>query len=106
MRNSDVRFGAWRSGGFRDTKLSIHPNFDIYDQHLNYIFNIDNQKKVIKFIVVGESNKGKFTYDYFRLNELEIDTLNQAQGAKKKEELTDQIDPEIKSQLESIFKQL
>src|SRR5690554_1627034 len=84
----------------------IHPNFDIDDQHVNYIFNIDNQKKVIKVIVVGESNKGKFTYDYFRLNELEIDTLNQAQGAKKKEELTDQIDPEIKSQLENIFKQL
>lgn len=84
----------------------IHPNFDIYDKHLNYIFNIDNQKKVIKYIVVGESKKGKFTYDYFRLNELEIDSLNQSQGAKKKEELTDQIDPEIKSQLENIFKQL
>lgn len=84
----------------------IHPNFDVYDQHLNYFSTIDNQKKVIKFLVVRKSNKGKFTYDYFRLNELEIDTLNQAQGVKKKEELTDQISPEIKSQLENIFKVL
>lgn len=84
----------------------IHPNFDIYDQHLNYIVNIDNQKKVIKFLIVGESSKGKFTYDYFRLNELEIDSINQAQGVKKKEELSSQLDPEITRQLEDIFKQL
>ncbi|NGF76540.1 HNH endonuclease [Fluviicola sp. SGL-29] len=84
----------------------IHPNFDIYDEHIDYLVNINSQKKVIKFLIVGDSAKGKFTYDYFKLNELEIDTINQAQGVKKKEELSDKIPPDMAKKLENIFKQL
>ncbi len=60
----------------------IHPNLDMYFDHLCYESIIRNDQKIIKYTVTNSSTKGKFTYDYFRLKELEIDTVNAAQGVK------------------------
>ena len=62
----------------------IHPNFENYFDHLSFESIIRNDNKMIKYIVVNGSVKGKYTYEYFKLKELEVDTMNQAQGIKIK----------------------
>jgi len=80
----------------------IHPNFDNYFDHINYEVTIKNNKKLIKYI--SKSEKGKYTYKYFRLDKIEIDTLNEAQGVKNHEpELNSNITPEIKTAFEDLI---
>lgn len=60
----------------------IHPNFDKYFDHLEYEVNIKNSQKMLKYSVQNDSSKGKYTYSFFRLKDLEIDSFNAAQGVK------------------------
>lgn len=84
----------------------IHPNSDDYFDHLEVFQRIENDKKLVKYRVVADSAKGNYTYKYFRLNELEIDSINQAQGLKEKSELSDKIDPSIQERLRNAFKKI
>lgn len=84
----------------------IHPNSDVYFDHLEVFQRIENDKKLIKYRVVADSSKGDYTYKYFRLNELEIDSINQAQGLKQKTELSDKIDKSIQDRLRDAFKKI
>lgn len=84
----------------------IHPNSDVYFNHLEYIQRIENDKKLIKYKVVNNSAKGAYTYKYFRLKELEIDSINQAQGLKQKSELSAKIDQSIQERLRDVFKKI
>lgn len=76
-----------------DTKLYkiIHPNIDEYFTHLEYFSHTVNDKTIVKYRIVEKSIKGEFTYNYFKLKDLEIDTINKAQGAKETE-LSEEID--------------
>lgn len=57
----------------------IHPNLDKYEEHLNrFSIEIDNLR-FVKYIPKNEQ-KGRFTYEYFRLIEFEQDDLNVFQG--------------------------
>ncbi len=89
-----------------DTNLYriIHPNFDNYFTHLEYYSKITNDRKIIKYKVLADSSKGQFTYDYFKLTELEIDSLNKAQGLNETEELSEKIDPDIAKRIEDLLK--
>lgn len=58
----------------------IHPNFDDYFTHLSRIEFHVNGCKIVKYVVSEGSAKGKYTYHYFRLSELEIDSFDKAQG--------------------------
>lgn len=58
----------------------IHPNFDDYFAHLGRIECHVNGRKMVKYVVTEGSAKGKYTYHYFRLSELEIDSFDKAQG--------------------------
>lgn len=91
-------------GNRSDLYKFIHPNLDDYFDHLEYYTKTQNQHKIIKYKVIANSSKGQFTYDYFKLAELEIDTINGAQGLKKGEELSENIDPEIAVRIENLLK--
>jgi hypothetical protein len=71
-------------GNYKDTNQYkfIHPNLDDYFAHLSYRCDICNDKKLIKYSIINSSPKGEFTYKYFKLIELEIDSINIAQGIK------------------------
>ncbi len=84
----------------------IHPNFDDYFSHLKFLTVIENQYKLIKYQIVIDSAKGQFTYDYFRLKELEVDTLNQAQGLKEKEELSSKIPDNVAKRINDNLEKL
>lgn len=82
----------------------IHPNLDDYFQHISYYTQTINNKKIIKYRIVNESIKGQFTYDYFKLSELEVDSLNQAQGLKDDEAVSELIDPATAKQIEDLLR--
>ncbi len=67
-----------------DNYRIVHPNLDNYFDHLQYDVVIRNNSKMIKYSVVKSSSKGAFTYSYFRLKELEISSLTQAQGGVRR----------------------
>ncbi|WP_422350638.1 hypothetical protein [Flagellimonas sp.] len=84
----------------------IHPNVDNYFDHISVYQHIENQKKLIKYRVEANSSKGDYTYKYFKLSELEIDSINQAQGLVEKAELSKNIDPSIQERLMEAFKKI
>lgn len=83
----------------------IHPNLDKYFSHLKLMTIIFDDKKLIKYNVVDKSEKGKYTYDYFKLKELEINTLNDAQEIKSSL-LSENIPPSIVQEINENLKLL
>ncbi|EGV5525967.1 hypothetical protein JF639_005420, partial [Salmonella enterica] len=41
--------------------------------------------------IVDDSRKGDFTYGYFKLKELEVNTFNNAQGLSNESEIIDEV---------------
>lgn len=58
----------------------IHPNYDRWTKHLDRKMKQSNQAVMIKFRIKAGSAKGWYTYNFFRLNELEADTFDRGQG--------------------------
>lgn len=56
----------------------IHPNLDKYDAHMNRIECRFGNSQILAFKIL--SNKGRFSYTYFRLNELETENIHSQQG--------------------------
>lgn len=77
----------------------IHPNLDNYDAHLLLDVLQRGSKIMIKYRVQGSSTKGSYTYSYFKLNALEKNSFDQAQGGSKRHEIKD---PEIKDKFDAI----
>jgi len=61
----------------------LHPNFDSWDQHLCRNAHQVNTKYVVKYTLTSTNPKGQYTYDYFDLKGLEIDSFDAAQGVKR-----------------------
>lgn len=83
----------------------IHPNFDNYFDNIDYEVTIRNSKKLIKYIT--KTDKGIYTYNYFKLNKIEIDTLTIAQGVRNEEiELTPDISDETRNSFEELISKI
>lgn len=85
----------------------IHPNFDLYTQNMNVLKFAYDDIKLTKY--KPNTEKGKFTYNYFELNKLEVNFLNDAQGVKSKsddtldiEGLTDNLKDELQNLLNKL----
>ncbi len=65
----------------------IHPNLDVFSEHIKYCNADIDGMRTVKYKY--QSEKGRFTYYYFKLNEFEIDELDRAQGIDVKEEKND-----------------
>lgn len=89
-----------------DTNLYrlIHPNLDDYFSHIKYLVKTVNAKSIVKYQVFKGSIKGDFTYKYFDLSEIENEALNQAQGIKVVEKLSEEIDPKIAKEIRDLLK--
>jgi len=64
----------------KENYLFIHPNFDVFKDHLQYIHNQEDDEVMVFYRVKNESKKGFFSYNYFKLEMLEINSFNRAQG--------------------------
>ena len=62
-----------------ETYRIIHPNFDLWEDHLTRITVQVNAKTLVKFSRKG-SAKSMYTYEFFNLRGLEIDSFDGAQG--------------------------
>ncbi|MBB4133370.1 hypothetical protein GGR62_004201 [Xanthomonas campestris] len=67
----------------------IHPNFDLYRQHLARFAQEANEAVMVKYTVVPGSAKGTYTHEYFNLRGLEVDSFDQAQGRDVAEDVGD-----------------
>lgn len=83
----------------------VHPNLDNYTTHIVLKTVRSGNWIYIKYVLKDE-NKAKFTYDYFKLNDLEVDTINQAQGTKNKKSLTTSISANLRSSLLSLINRI
>ena len=62
----------------------VHPNFDDWEAHLYREMSQINMRIVVKFAIVDDSAKGRFTHEFFKLKQLETDSFDTAQGGKLK----------------------
>lgn len=65
----------------------IHPNFDLYKDHISISLVITDDTALIKYTTHQGSEKGSYTYDYFNLREREVGTFDAAQGRDVPDEL-------------------
>ncbi len=76
---STILLNAKRS----DQYYFIHPNFDYYFDHMDHDVIIKNEQELVKF--TPKKAKGKYTYDFFKLTEIEVNMFDNAQGIKADE---------------------
>jgi hypothetical protein len=65
----------------------IHPNYDLYKDHIRISAMQDDDITVVKYTTVGTA-KGDYTYEYFNLKELEVGSYDEAQGAPQSDDLS------------------
>ncbi|VED47381.1 Uncharacterised protein [Raoultella terrigena] len=65
---------------YRENYKLIHPFLDNYSKNLKRIVLEEDDLTFIKYTVINDSQKGKYTYDFFKLYEFEEDQINKAQG--------------------------
>jgi hypothetical protein len=63
----------------------IHPNFDLYREHLRRFAQEAEETVIVKYTVMAGSAKGAYTYDYFNLRGLEVNSFDRAQGLDTRE---------------------
>ncbi len=87
-----------------DNYLILHPNFDIYFNHLSREVIAHDNFNYTKYVVINDSEKGQYTYEYFELSKFEIDNFDQAQGIKDtRQEYSEQMDSETIKQIEDLL---
>ncbi len=57
----------------------IHPNFDLYKEHILISVMQNDDVTVVKYTKQG-TPKGDYTFDYFKLEELEVGSFDVSQG--------------------------
>lgn len=61
----------------------IHPNLDNVFAHLERMVVQQGRTRLVKYHFPTNSDKGKYTYKYFKLKEFEIEKANEAQGRRR-----------------------
>lgn len=104
IKRQDISFFHGVMGEFYSSNnyRFIHPHSDIYWNHMKYSVQVENDFMLIQYSVVDGSAKGLYTYKYFRLEELEINTLNVAQGLVN-EEISPAIDQDLASEIRKLL---
>lgn len=65
--------------------LLLHPNYDQYSDHLNLQIYRYDDKRLVKYHILDNSEKGSYTKSYFKLDLIEQDSFDNAQGIKTQE---------------------
>ncbi|MBG0620529.1 HNH endonuclease [Enterobacter roggenkampii] len=73
---ADISLHPFNSSNY----LFIHPNTDNYYDHIDYFFIQSNAQIKVFYSIKNKSAKGKYTYDFFKLERLVLDSFDEAQG--------------------------
>ena len=93
IKKADVSFLAFplvatHRRVFRSRYYSfIHPNLDTYESHLHRNVVQSGRKVMVSYKIVNGSAKGAYTYSYFKLKNLELNSFDAAQGMKGRAEI-------------------
>ena len=60
----------------------IHPNFDRYEDHIDFVHIAMPGFRLTKYVVNADSEKGAYTYSYFNLENREVEFANEGQVGK------------------------
>lgn len=63
-----------------DNYRFIHPNFDAYGEHLTRMTAQVDTRNLVIFIETNGSEKAVYTREFFGLDELQVDSFDEAQG--------------------------
>lgn len=63
--------------------LFVHPNFDNWGHHLRRLSAQVDTVEVVFFQVKNESQKGKYTSNFFRFDRYAVDSMDLAQGLER-----------------------
>lgn len=61
----------------------VHPNYDKWESHLDRLSVQRNASVVVKYAVVNDSEKGRYTHTFFSLHDLEINSFDESQGLEQ-----------------------
>lgn len=75
------------NGPFQESAnyLIVHPNFDEWEAHLGREMIQLNRSVMTKIVVNGNSAKGRYTFDFFKLQDLTKDNFDQVQNPSRTE---------------------
>ncbi len=85
----------------------IHPNSDIFEDHIEYTMLQKGRKVFVFYNIINNSIKGRYSYDFFKLDRLVINCFDEAQGLDAHDEnstISSKLMEEIKN-LEKIYEQ-
>lgn len=64
----------------KSTYRVIHPNFEVYEDFIIRRQEQHGKAKLVKFIIEMPGDKTNFMFSFFKLNDLEVNSINDAQG--------------------------
>jgi len=73
----------------------VHPNFDRWEDYLERIVMQSRTGILVTYVFDPAVPKAAFTYDFFGLNELEINSFDECQGLHSVRQIIEIIDMEI-----------
>ncbi|WP_267226225.1 HNH endonuclease [Dyella silvae] len=73
-----------------DQYLFAHPNFDHLDDLIERL-SVQANRKVVVTYKVSNHPKATFTYEYFNLKELEVDSFQETQGGRSLDEVEQEV---------------
>lgn len=107
IKKNDISF-ITKDANFEDTfyasdkYLFLHPHTDNYWDSIKYSVVIENDILLIQYAIVDNCKKGVYTYNYFKLAQLEIDSVNEAQGIDT-EDISPAIDADIALEIQMLL---
>lgn len=69
-----------------DNYLFIHPNSDRFEDHISYTHTQIGREITVFYNVIDDSAKGVFSFNFFKLDALAINSFNRAQGIDVEDE--------------------
>lgn len=64
----------------KDAYRIIHPNYERYEDFILRRQEQEGTAMLVQFSLLNDDPKALYTYEFFKLNNLEVDTIDQAQG--------------------------
>lgn len=84
IKKADIRFiniNHHKRRVFNKTTYKfIHPNLDVYTKHIQRVNVEVDDFSYTKYKVLNNSQKGHYTYEFFKLFDFETEDLDKAQG--------------------------
>ncbi|WP_105624929.1 HNH endonuclease [Cronobacter malonaticus] len=70
----------------KENYLFIHPNRDVFEDHIAYEHHQKGRDIMVYYSVISDSAKGNFSMEFFKLEQLSVNSFSKAQGLAVEDE--------------------